>query len=118
MGEPAESSVPHAAAHKSAQVQWRPTIAARLPVSSGRNGRCSFRRSMPIPASRSCSTATAASTWWMLSLPALPTTSVFLRTASATGDTLTGGYRRSENAYLAAGYVRVLVLSPFPDVTL
>jgi hypothetical protein len=44
---------------------------------------------MPIPANRSCSTAIAASTWWTPSPPALPTASVFLRTASATGDTST-----------------------------
>ena len=40
------------------------------PVSTGRNERCSSRRSMPIPVNRSCSTATAESTWWTPSPPA------------------------------------------------
>jgi hypothetical protein len=63
-----------------------------------------------IAVNRSCSTATAGSTWWTPSPPAVPTA---LPTVSATADTIEGGYRRSsENADLAAGYGRVLVLSP------
>ncbi len=42
------------------------------PVSSGRNGRSSSRRSMPLRVSRSCSTATAESTWPTPSPPAVP----------------------------------------------
>ena len=42
------------------------------PVSAGRNERCSSPRSMPIPVSRSCSTATAGSTWRTRSPPAVP----------------------------------------------
>src|ERR1700733_389092 len=73
------------------------------PVSSGRNGGCSYRRSMPIPASRSSSTATAASTWWTPSPPALPTASVFLRTASATGDTSTAATEETRMPIWQAG---------------
>ena len=56
------------------------------PVSAGRNERCSSRRSMPIPVNRSCSTATAESTWWTPLPPALPAAP---RTASATAGTST-----------------------------
>ena len=80
------------------------------PASTGRNERCSSRRSMPIPVNRSCSTATAESTWWTPSPPALPAAPPY-----GIGDNryIDGGYRRSsENADLAAGYGRVLVLSP------
>src|ERR1017187_6300610 len=44
---------------------------------------------MPIPVNRSCSTATAESTWWTPSPPAVPTASVSLPTVSATADTST-----------------------------
>src|ERR1700716_219012 len=64
---------------------------------------------MPVPVSRSCSTATAESTWWT---PSPPAVRAALPTVSATAG-IDGGYRRSsENADLAAGYGRVLVLSP------
>jgi len=56
------------------------------PASTGRNERCSSRRSMPIPVNRSCSTATAESTWWTPSPPAVP---VALPIASASADTST-----------------------------
>ena len=53
---------------------WQPggALPSRLgfPVSTGRNERCSSRRSMRIPVNRSCSTATAESTWWTPSPPA------------------------------------------------
>ena len=56
------------------------------PVSAGRNERCSSRRSMPRPVNRSCSTATAESTWWTPSPPAVP---VAVPTGSGTADTST-----------------------------
>ena len=65
---------------------------------------------MPIPVNRSCSTATAESTWWTPSPPAAASGPPY-----SIGDSryIDGGYRRSnENADLAAGYGRVLVLSP------
>lgn len=40
------------------------------------------------------------------------------RTESATAFYIDGGYRRNENADLAAGYDRVLVMSPFSGRTL
>jgi len=78
-----------AASHSSVQTQWRAVVAARLPSGHCRNGPCSSRRSMPTPVNRSCSTATAESTWWTPSPPALRTASVSLRTASAASDTST-----------------------------
>ena len=65
---------------------------------------------MPIPVNRSCSTATAESTWWTPWPPALPAALAY-----GIGDSryIDGGYRSVENADLAAGYGRVLVLSPF-----
>ena len=70
---------------------------------------------MPIPVNRSCSTATAESTWRTPSPPAVP-----VAFAYRIGDNryIDGGYRRNENADLAAGYGRVLVLSPFGGRTL
>ena len=66
---------------------------------------------MPAPVNRSCSTATVESTWWTLSPPAVP---VAFPTGSGTADTSTAAYRsNADNADLAAGYARVLVLSPF-----
>ncbi len=56
------------------------------PVSAGRDERCSSRRSMPVPVNRSCSTATAESTWRTPSPPAVP---VAFPTGSATTDTST-----------------------------
>ena len=83
------------------------------PVSAGRNEGCSSRRSMPIPVNRSCSTATAESTWWTPLPPACA--NGFGVPPYSIGDNryIDGGYRRNENADLAAGYGRVLVLSPF-----
>ncbi len=56
------------------------------PPSTGRSRRCTSLRSMPVPVTRSCSTATAASTWWTPSPPAVRAASP---TASATVDTST-----------------------------
>ena len=64
-----------AASGSSGQTQWRATVAARL--------------SMPIPVNRSCSTATAESTWWTPLPPAVPMASVSLPTVSATTGTST-----------------------------
>ena len=67
---------------------------------------------MPVPVNRSCSTATAESTW---RTPSPPAASGPGAPAYRIGDNryIDGGYRRNENADLAAGYGRVLVLSPF-----
>jgi len=98
------------ASHRSAQTQWRATVAARLP------SRHWPQRPMLIPAvdahtgepvvfdrhsgvdvvdavAASCSSGLAYSI--------------------GDGRYIDGGYRRNENADLAAGYARVLVLSPF-----
>ena len=64
---------------------------------------------MPAPVNRSCSTATAGSTWWTPSPPACPAAPPY---GIGDGRYIDGGYRRNENADLAAGYGRVLVLSP------
>ena len=64
---------------------------------------------MPAPVNRWCSTATAGSPWSTPSPPARAS-----GVAYGIGDDryIDGGYRRNENADLAAGYGRVLVLSP------
>ena len=98
-----------AASDGSRQTQWRATVAARLPSQHWPQLRCSSRRSMPIPVNRWCSTATAESAWWTPLPPAVP---VALPTASATTDSSTAATGSSENADLAAGHARVLVLSP------
>ena len=64
---------------------------------------------MPTPVNRSCSTATAESTWWTPSPPARASGFAY---RIGDGRYIDGGYRRNENADLAAGYGRVLVLSP------
>lgn len=53
-----------AATDGSVQTRWRDTVATRLPGRHWRNRRYSSLRSMPAPVNRSCSTATAGSTWW------------------------------------------------------
>jgi len=68
---------------------------------------------MPVAVNRSYSTAIAESTWWTLLPPAVPTASVFPPYAIGDRRYIDGGYRRNENADLAAGYRRVVVLSPF-----
>ena len=59
------------------------------PVTIGQSNACSLWRSMPVRANRSCSTATAESTWSMPWRPAVPTASGSLRTASAASATST-----------------------------
>ena len=83
------------------------------PVSAGRNERCSSWLSMPIPVSRSCSTATAESNWWTPSPPAAANGFGVPPYSIGGSRYIDGGYRANENADLAAGYERVLVLSPF-----
>ena len=84
-----------------------------FPAGTGRNSLCLSRLSMRIPGNRSCSTATAESIWWTPSPPAPATASVPSPYRIGENRYINGGYRRSENADLAAGYGRVLVLSPF-----
>ena len=84
-----------------------------FPASTGRNSLCLSRLSMRIPGNRSCSTATAESIWWTPSPPAPATASAVPPYRIGENRYINGGYRRSENADLAAGYGRVLVLSPF-----
>ena len=79
----------------------------------GHSGSCASRWSMPGQACRSCSTAAAGSSWWTPSPPARRTASACRRTTSGDERYIDGGYRRNENADLAVGYARVLVLSPF-----
>jgi NTE family protein len=70
---------------------------------------------MRIRVNRSCSTATAESTWRTPSPPAARSGLPY-----RIGDSryIDGGFRRNENADLAAGCGRVLVLSPFGGRTL
>ena len=85
------------------------------PVSGGRTKQCSSRWSMPIPVNRSCSTATAESTWWTPLPPARAGGPPY-----GIGDQPVHRRRlpiQVENADLAAGYGRVLVLSPFGGTT-
>ena len=99
-----------AASDGSGQTRWRATVAARLPSQHWPQRTVLITAVDAIPVNRSCSTATAESTWWTPSPPAVPAASPY-----AIGDSryIDGGYRRSsENADLAAGYGRVLVLSP------
>src|SRR6185503_18740318 len=73
-----------AASDGSFQGQWRATVASRLPSDAWPE------RAMPKPANRSCSTATAASTSWTRSPPAVPaafpTGSVTAATSTAATD--------------------------------
>src|SRR5450631_3640419 len=99
-----------AASHSSAQTQWRAIVAARLP-------------SQRWPQRRMLITAVDAHTGEpvvfdrhsgvdLVDAVAASCASGF---AYSIGDSryIDGGYRRNENADLAAGYGRVLVLSPF-----
>jgi len=99
-----------AASHSSAQTQWRAIVAARLP-------------SQRWPQRRMLITAVDAHTGEpvvfdrhsgvdLVDAVAASCASGF---AYSIGDSryIDGGYRRNENADLAAGYARVLVLSPF-----
>ena len=99
-----------AASDGSWPARWRATVAARLPSQDWPERRCSSRRSMPGPVNRSCSTGTAGWTWWTPWPPAAPAALAY-----GIGDagTSTAATDERENADLAAGYERVLVLSPF-----
>ena len=106
------------ASHGSAQTQWRATVAARLPSQQWP------QRALLIPAVDAhtgepvvfdrhsgvdLADAVAASTSNGFGVPPY----------SIGGHRyINGGYRRNENADLAAGYARVLVLSPFGGRTL
>ena len=65
---------------------------------------------MPIPVNPSCSTAIAESTWVDAVAASCASGLPYIIGGTRYID---GGYRRNENADLAAGYARVLVLSPF-----
>jgi NTE family protein len=84
-----------AAAHGSAQAQWRVTVAARLAQPGLAAATVAHTwRSMPTPANRSCSTAAAESAWRTPSPPALaPTASASLPTAIGARRYINGGYR-------------------------
>jgi NTE family protein len=101
------------AAHSSAHTRWRSTVAARLP-------------SLLWPEQRILITAVDAHTGepvvfdrhsgvQLVDAVAASTSNGFGVPPYCIGDKryLDGGYRRNENADLAAGYARVLVLSPF-----
>jgi NTE family protein len=64
---------------------------------------------MPVPVNRSCSTVTAVD---LVDAVAASCASGFAYSIGGSRY-IDGGYRRNENADLAAGYGRVLVLSPF-----
>jgi len=102
-----------AAAHGSAQTQWRATVAARLP-------------SQLWPQRTVFITAVDAQTGEpvvfdrhsgveLVDAVAASCANGFGVPPYSIGDSryIDGGYRRNENADLAAGYARVLVLSPF-----
>jgi NTE family protein len=101
------------ASHSSAQTEWRATVAARLPSQDWP------QRALLIPAVDAHTgepvvfdrhsgvdlvDAVAASTSNGFGVPPY---------RIGTSRYINGGYRRNENADLAAGYARVLVLSPF-----
>src|SRR3954453_22594496 len=65
-----------------------PSSPLGCPARTGRSGRCSSSPSTPTPVNRSCSTATAGSTWWTPSPPAWPAPAA-LPTGSATATTST-----------------------------
>ncbi len=100
-------------AHSSAQAQWRATVAARLPSQLWPQQRLLIpavdaHTGEPVVFDRHSGVdlvdAVAASTSNGFGVPPY-----------SIGDRryINGGYRRNENADLAAGYARVLVLSPF-----
>jgi NTE family protein len=102
-----------AASHSSAQTQWRATVAARLPRQQWPQRpllitAVDARTGEPVVFDRHSGVdlvdAVAASTSNGFGVPPY-----------RIGDNryINGGYRRNENADLATGYARVLVLSPF-----
>jgi NTE family protein len=101
------------ASHSAVQTQWRAVIAARLPSQHWPQRRLLIpavdaRTGEPVVFDRhsgvDLADAVAASTSNGFGIPPY-----------SIGDNryINGGYRRNENADLAAGYARVLVLSPF-----
>ena len=102
-----------AASHRSAQTQWRATIAARLPSELWP------QRRMLIPAVDAHTGEPVVfdrhSGVDLVDAVAASTSNGFGVPPYSIGDRryINGGYRRNENADLAAGYARVLVLSPF-----
>jgi NTE family protein len=102
-----------AASHRSAQTQWRATIAARLP------SQLWPQRRMLIPAVDAHTGEPVVfdrhSGVDLVDAVAASTSNGFGVPPYSIGDRryINGGYRRIENADLAAGCARVLVLSPF-----
>jgi NTE family protein len=102
-----------AASHSSVQAQWRAVVAARLPSQHWPQRlllipAVDARTGEPVVFDRHSGVdlvdAVAASTSNGFGIPPY----------SISGNRyINGGYRRNENADLAAGYARVLVLSPF-----
>ncbi len=101
------------AAHTSAQTQWRATVAARLP------SQLWPQRRMLIPAVDAHTGEPVVfdrhSGVDLVDAVAASTSNGFGVPPYSIGDRryIDGGYRRNENADLATGYARVLVLSPF-----
>src|SRR6202044_3195903 len=102
-----------AASHRSAQTQWRATIAARLPSQLWPQRRVlspgvDAHTGEPVVFDRDSGVdlvdAVAASTANGFGVPPY---------RIGGHRDIDGGHRRNENADLAAGYARVLVLSPF-----
>jgi NTE family protein len=102
-----------AASHRSAQTQWRATVAARLPSQLWPQRRMLIpavdaHTGEPVVFDRHSGVdlvdAVAASTSNGFGVPPY---------SIADRRYINGGYRRNENADLAVGYARVLVLSPF-----
>jgi NTE family protein len=102
-----------AASHRSAQTQWRATVAARLP------SQLWPQRRMLIPAVDAHTGEPVVfdrhSGVDLVDAVAASTSNGFGVPPYSIGDRryINGGYRRNENADLAVGYARVLVLSPF-----
>ena len=85
-----------------------------FPASTGRNSLCLSRLSMRIPGNRSCLDCHSGID--LVDAVAASTSNgfgPFPPYRIGENRYINGGYRRSENADLAAGYGRVLVLSPF-----
>ncbi len=102
-----------AAAHRTAQTQWRATVAARLPSQLWPHRRIFIpavdaQTGEPVVFDRHSGVdlgdAVASST---SNGSGVPPYSIGNRRY------IDGGYRRNENADLAAGFARELVLSPF-----
>jgi NTE family protein len=102
-----------AASHSSVQTQWRDTVAARLPSQLWPQRRMlitalNARTGEPVVFDRHSGID-------LVDAVAASCANGFGVHPYSIGDNryIDGGYRRNENADLAAGYARVLVLSPF-----